>query len=328
MSRLNRILQQLVCFALLMNSFSSCKNNSSKANHDVPKVGFLDLLEDATLAQAKKGFFVALNDSGFSPTQGTLEITYRNAQNDLPTLLQACDYILSENPDLIAANPSLAMVTAIQRTKTVPVFMMVAPRPDLAHVTDEKGNAPANLFGVYETLDYLDTSIMLVKSLFPNAKTIGTIYNQSEPQSTDALNEIEKRCQLLGLKLEKLPVNTSNEAQLVVAALLAKKIDVFFALPDNTVFSAMEVIVKSCDDAKVPVITSEEGLVKRGAVAAYGADMYQWGYQSGAQAAVYLKRGTTEGLSPEPVMVRRKVYNQAKAALYHLTPDSSFVKVF
>ena len=129
-----------------------------------------------------------------------------------------------------------------------------------------------------------------------------------------ALNEIEKRCQLLGLKLEKLPVNTSNEAQLVVAALLAKKIDVFFALPDNTVFSAMEVIVKSCDDAKVPVITSEEGLVKRGAVAAYGADMYQWGYQSGAQAAVYLKRGTTEGLSPEPVMVRRKVYNQAKAA--------------
>ena len=66
MSSLNRILQQLVCFALLINSFSSCKNNSSRANHALPKVGFLDLLEDATLAQAKKGFFDGLNESAFA----------------------------------------------------------------------------------------------------------------------------------------------------------------------------------------------------------------------------------------------------------------------
>jgi putative ABC transport system substrate-binding protein len=85
-------------------------------------------------------------------------------------------------------------------------------------------------------------------------------------------------------------VNNSNEAQMVVQALLQKKIDAFFALPDNTVFSSMEVIVKSCDDAHVPVFTSEEGLVKRGAVAAFGADMYQWGYQSGAQAATFFEK--------------------------------------
>ena len=65
---------------------------------------------------------------------------------------------------------------------------------------------------------------------------------------------------------------------------LKKHIDAFFANPDNTVFGSFETIRKACDDANVPVFTSEAGLVSRGAIAAYGADIYQWGYQAGEQA--------------------------------------------
>jgi hypothetical protein len=53
---------------------------------------------------------------------------------------------------------------------------------------------------------------------------------------------------MLGMTLEKMPVSNSGETQLVVAALLNKKIDAFFALPDNIIFASMEVVVKSCDD--------------------------------------------------------------------------------
>ncbi len=314
--------------AFLILVFVSCNSSpEKKAEAKIPVVAFLDLLQDETLAQAKKGFFVALNDSGFKEADSTLHIIYRNAQGDQPTLLQACDYLISQKPDLIATNPTLSTITAVQRTKDIPVFMMVSPRPDLAKLTDAKGSAPQNLYGTYETLEYIDTSVMLIKSILPGAKKIGTIYNQSEPQSVDALNRIESECSKLGLTLEKLPVNNSNEAQLVVQALLRKKIDAFFALPDNTVFSSMEVIVKSCDDSKVPVFTSEEGLVKRGAVAAFGADMYQWGYQSGAQAATFLKNKSTQGLQPEMVRVRRRVCNEKKAKQYGLKFNETFVEV-
>jgi putative tryptophan/tyrosine transport system substrate-binding protein len=289
------------------------------------KIGFLDLLQDETLMEAKRGFFVALNDSGF--TNENIEIIYRNAQNDQSSLLLACDYMISQNVKLIATNPTLSTITAVQRTNQIPIFMMVSPRPDIAKLIGLNGNIPPNLFGTYETLDYIDTSVMLIKSILPDAKKVGTIFNQSEPQSVDALKEIEKQCAALGLELEKLPVNNSNETQIVVAALLEKKIDAFFALPDNTVFSAMEVIVKKCDERSVPVFTSEEGLVKRGAVAAFGADMYQWGYQSGAQATQYLKTQSTKGLKPEIVKIRKRVYNKEKTQKYHLTFDSSFVAV-
>jgi putative ABC transport system substrate-binding protein len=278
----------------------------------VPVVGFLDLLEDATLAEAKKGFFVALKDSGFSATDGTLEVIYRNAQNDQPTLLQACDYLLSQHPDLIATNPTLSTITAVQKTKDLPIFMMVSPRPDIAGLANPDGGWPKNLYGVYETLEYIDTSVLLIKEFLPAAKRIATTYNQSEPQSMEALERIESVCKSQGWELVKRPVNNSNETQLVVAALLNEKPDAFFALPDNTVFSSMEVIVRACDEAKVPVFTSEEGLVKRGAVAAYGANMYQWGYQSGAMAARMLKQGNLDGLKPEALKVRKRVVNEEK----------------
>ena len=319
-----------ITFRLLLIIFSvfffSC-SNTVKNKNKIPIVGFLDLLQDETLEQAKKGFFAALKDNGFSETDNTLQVIYRNAQDDQPALLQACDYIISQNVDLIATNPTLATITAVQKTKDIPVFMMVSPRPDIAKLTDAKGKAPANLFGVYETLEYIDTSVMLIKTLLPDAKKIGTIFNQSEPQSVDALYRIEKQCAKLGLELEKLPVNNSNETQMVVGALLNKKIDAFFALPDNVVFSSMEVIVKSCDDAKVPVFTSEEGLVKRGAVAAFGADMYQWGYQSGLQAAQFLKTNSLTNLHPQIIKARRRVFNEAKVKMYEMKFDSTFVVV-
>lgn len=315
---------QTIALSLSILLILSC---SSPSRRSVPVVGFLDLLQDETLEQAKKGFFVALKDSGFDPLEKSLEVIYRNAQNDQPTLLQACDYLISQKVDLLATNPTLSTITAIQKTSQIPIFMMVSPRPDIAGLTDKEGHAPMNLFGTYETLDYIDTAVMLVKTVIPTVKRIGTIYNQAEPQSVDALKRIEKICAYLGIELLKQPVNNSNETQLVVASLLQNKVDAFFALPDNTVFSSMEVIVKSCDEAHVPVFTSEEGLVKRGAVAAFGADMFQWGYQSGAQAASALKKKSYLGMNPELVKVRRKVYNAEKAMKFALQFDSTFTAV-
>ena len=313
-----------ICGLLFLITLFGC---SSQQNKNVNVIGYLDLLEDETLAQARKGFFVALKENGFSDSEKNLKIIYRNAHGDQPTLLQACDYLISQNPVLIATNPTLPTIMTVQKTKTIPLFMMVAPRPDIAGLTDKSGNSPANLFGVYETLDYIDTSVMLIHSVLPSVKKIGTIYNQSEPQSVMALNKIKNECAILGIEIVSQPVNNSSETQLVVEALLNKNVDVFFALPDNVVFASFEVIAKSCRDKNIPIFTSEEGLVKRGALAAFGADMYQWGYQSGQQAAQFLKTKSLEVLKPEIVKVRRRVYNDEQAKRYHLNFDSTFVMV-
>ena len=313
-------------FLLLIFFFAACNAPKEKTSgKKIPVIGYLDFVQDPTLAKAKQGFLDALEKGGFSEKDSTMQFIYNNSQGDIPTLGQACDLLISKNVDLIATNTTLSTITAVQRTKTIPVCMMVAPRPDLAHLTDSLGNNPANLFGIYETLDYIDTAITIIKTLKPSAKKIGTVYNQSEPQSRDAYSKLESKCKELGLTLVSLPVNNSSETQLVTQSLLSKGIDVFFALPDNVIFASFETIAKSCSDKNVPIFTSEAGLVDRGAIASFGADFYLWGYQAGEQAVEFLKTNSLENIKPEIVKVRKRIYNPEVAKKFNIVPDSSFV---
>lgn len=311
----------LLVFALIFIGCGEAKKSG------VPVVGFVDAFEDATIAQAKKGFTDALKNAGFSEGDNTLKIIYRNAQGDIPTLTQIVNYFGSEKVDLMATSTTLSTITAVQRNKTIPIFMMVAPTPKLMKVENAAGKAPDNLLGVEEDLAYIDTSFSIIPKLVKpkNGKlVIGMIYNQSEPQSVDALERIKSLASKLNVIVEALPVNASADAQLVTQSLLSKNIDAFFANPDNTIFASFETILKNCDQKNVPIFTSEAGLVSRGAVAAFGADIYQWGYQAGEQAAQYLKTGKADGLKIEMVKVRKRVYNLEAAKKFNLSMPPGF----
>lgn len=317
------------CLAIVVFAFTlfSC---GSKKTAGVPVVGFVDYSEDATLSQARTGFTDALKKNGFSEADKTVKIEYRNAQGSMPTLTQIVNYFISEPVDLLATCTTLSTLTSVQKTKTIPIFEMVSPTPALMQVIDANGKAPANLFGTMEDLQYIDTSFNIISQLLkPKGKklVIGMIYNQAEPQSADAMEYIKELSDSAGITLLALPLNTSADAQLVTKSLLGKNIDAFFANPDNTVFASFETILKNCNAANVPIFTSEAGLVQRGAVAAFGPDIYQWGYQSGEQAAQFLKAGKTDGIKLEMVKLRKRVYNADAAKKYNLTMPANFEAV-
>jgi putative tryptophan/tyrosine transport system substrate-binding protein len=305
---------------------AGCRQNDST----IPVVGFADAFQDNTIEQAKTGFIDALQKNGFDEKKGTVKIIYRNAQGNIPTLTQIIKYFISQNVSLIATNPSLSTITAVQNTKDIPIFMMVAPTPALMKVNDANGNPPKNLFGVGETLDYIDTSFLLIPKIVKlksGKLTVGMIFNQSEPQSVESMQRIQKLAADNDINLISLPVNSSADVQLVTASLLSKNIDVFFANPDNIVFESFETIVQSCNQKNIPIFTSEAGLVERGALAAYGADIYQWGYQAGEAAAKYLKTKSTDSLHWEMVLVRKKVYNPAVVKKFGVTIPLNFQPV-
>lgn len=319
-------LSKFVPACLVLGLIISC----GPENENFPVVGFVDAFEDATIAQARAGFTQALADNGFSEKDKTVEIIYRNAQGDIPTLTQIVNYFVSENVDLMATCTTLSTITALQKTKRIPVFMMVSPIPERMKVIDASGKEPANLYGVAEELAYIDTSFSFItKMIKPKGDKliVGMIYNQSEPQSVDALERIKSMAAKLNVQIEALPLNNSGDAQLVTQSLLSRDIDAFFANPDNSVFASFETILKNCNQKNVPIFTSEAGLVKRGAVVAFGADIYKWGYQAGEQAAKFLKSGRTPDLKWEMVKTRTRIYNADVAKKYGITIPKGFVSL-
>src|SRR5208337_3370333 len=157
------------------------------------------------------------------------------AQGDQPTLIQACQDLISRRPTLIATCPTLSTIVAAQRTKDIPILMMVSPRPDIVGLASAGGAFQSNLLGAYETLDYLKEGPAIIRQVVPQARTVGLVYNPAEPQSVAA------------------------------QVLVSKGVQAFFAMPDNTVFASFEALKKVCDQARLPVFTSESGLVARGA---------------------------------------------------------------
>ncbi len=318
----------ILATVLLGVLFFSCQSPQEKGG--VPVVGFVEAFEDATIAQAYQGFADALSDSGYSEETGTLRIIRRNAQGDAATLNQIISYFTSQQVNLIGTSTTLATIAAVQRSKDIPVFQTVTAMPDILGLLDTDGRAPKNLFGTGENLHYIDTSFAIITEMVkPKGETlkVGMIYNQSEPQSVEAYQRLDTLAEAMNAELVALPLNSSAEAQLVVRSLLTNEIDAFFANPDNTVFAAFETLLKNCNDKGVPVFTSESGLVARGAVAAFGADIYQWGYQSGAQAASYLKTDSTDGLEVEMLHVRKRVYNPAAAERFGFSFPETYERV-
>ena len=291
---------------LLILLLIGCGTSSKEG---VYTIGFLDAIEDSTLGLARDGFQDALEERGYSKENNNLEILFRNAQGDMNTLVQSLQFFTTRRVDLIAANSTLSTISAVQRSGDIPVCMMVAPEPHMAGLTDSEGNNPENIFGVYETLNYIDTSVQMILDWLPDVKTIGLVYNQAETQSLNALERIKQTANELGLEVHALPVANSSETQLVTQSLIERGIDVFFAMPDNIIFSSFEVVLRLCNRSGIPVFSSEAGLVARGAVAAFGADFYSWGHQAGLLAADYFDSEKNELPPIQEVVVRNKIYN-------------------
>ena len=328
MKRILNILRRLngKVAAVLLGAYmlTGCSGGSKLG---APVVGFLDFVQDDTLARARQGFIETLDEHGFSEKKGTIEFVYRCAQGDQPTLILACKDLISRHPKLIATCPTLSTIVAANQTQDVPILMMVSPRPDIVGLTSAEGGFQSNLLGAYETLDYLKQAPMIIRQVTPAVRRVGLVYNPAEPQSVLALKVIRKAFAEQGLSLDVAPVNSSTDAVMAVQAQVSKGVQAFFAMPDNTVFASFEGLRKVCDEARLPIFTSESGLVARGALAAYGADFYAWGRQVGAQAVRILEKGDASGVHLELVKVRKRVFNPQAAALLGIQMPDGFEPV-
>ena len=311
-----RLVYQFIIAGMACMALYSCQS----AKNTGFTLGFVDAFEDETIKQAKRGFFIALRDSGYV-ADSNITILDRNAQGDVPQLSQIIDFFVSKPVDLIVSNTTLSTITAVQKSNQIPVCMMVAPSPELAGLRKLDGSDPANLFGVYETLEYIDTAFQLIREVLPTVKRVGVLINPSEPQSADALKRIETNAKSLSMELISKPVNNSAEVRQAAGALVNENIEVFFALPDNVIFSAFETIADVCNESKIPIFTSESGLVTRGAAFGFGADLYTWGYEAGVEAVKFIK--THELPKPKKLTKRKKLFNPAVIKRFPIEFDRS-----
>ena len=131
-------------------------------------------------------------------------------------------------------------------------------------------------------------TVELVKSLTPNAKTIGILYASSEDNSKSQVESFKKHAEKDGLNVVEYAVPSTNEINTTMSVMTGK-VDAIWTPQDNTIASAFSTVISSANQAKIPVYTTVDTMVKEGGLASVAQSQYELGKATARSAVKVLK---------------------------------------
>ncbi len=262
------------------------------------KIGVIESVSRPDLDADAKGFEKALAEAGFK--EG-VQITYirKDAQGKAAGAQAIAQRFIDEKVDLIHSIAILTSQVAVKRIKDIPIVFSSVSDPVRAGLVT-KGSLPGKKTGTNVTgvTDRWPVHLQFEMStkFIPRAKKWGTIYNRRDVNSIAHIKELRESARRLGVELIEARVSIRGEA-MQAAQSLSKKVQAIHLTHDHTAASALGVIVKVCNEKKVPLFTGDIYSVPRGAIAAYGLDYYLIGHSAGKKA-VQILRGEKPGDIP------------------------------
>jgi len=287
MKKLISSLCLLTAAALLL---SGCNEKDKKT-----KIGVIQLIEHPALDKSYKGFVDGLAEAGYKDGEN-ITIDYQNAQGEQANCVTIANKFVNDRDDLIFAIATPAAQAVANLTKEIPILITAVTDPATAKLVKSNKMPETNVSGTSD-LTPVAAQIRLLKRLVPESKTVGLLYCSSEANSIFQINLAKEACAESGLSFIEGSVSNSNEIQQVCQSLVGK-VDAFYVPTDNMLAAGMANVAMVANEAKIPVICGEDGMVASGGLATYGINYYELGKLTAMQAVKVLRDGAKPAEMP------------------------------
>lgn len=302
--------------ALMLLTAVSCgapagSSDTGAPENDVLNVGIIKWLTHGALDSAEEGFVKALSDNGYIDGE-TIAIDYQNANNDPSIAATIADRFVNNKSDLILAIATPAVQSVQSKTDSIPIVGTAVTdfvEAGLAAANEAPGG---NITGASDLTPVAEQFDMLIKVL-PDVKTVGILFNSSEPNSQIQVDTATAIADERGLAIVTRSFSSVNDIPQTVDS-LAKEVDAFWLPTDNTLASAIAVVAEKAAEQKIPLVCSEENQVIGGGTFTIGIDYYQLGYQAGEMAVRILKDGAAPADMPIEYLQEMSVCINTEAA--------------
>ena len=264
-----------------------CGGDKKEAPKKAEKVnvGIVQLVEHAALDAANKGFVEGLASKGYKEGQN-IAYDRQNAQADQSNLQNIAHRFVNNKVNLICAIATPAAQTVANVTSDIPIVATAVTDYKTAKLVKDNAKPGTNVTGTTD-MNPVEQQLDLLLKLVPNAKSVGTIYCSSEVNSQLQVDILKKAAAAKGVTIKEATVSNVNDIQQAARSLLGK-VQAVYVPTDNVLASAMPTLISVTEEAKLPVICGEGGMVKAGGVATLGVDYYKLGFQAGEMAASIL----------------------------------------
>lgn len=293
----------------------------------VYRVGYTQIVDHPALNATRRGFLDGLKAAGF--VEGTnLVFEYQNAQGDVGNARNIADKFLADKVDLIApcTTPSAQAAVRAARGTSVPVVFGCVTNPvDAGLVAALDKPSGTNVTGSYG-FPPIARMFDVIRQVAPNARRIGMIYNAGETNSSTFERLSKAEAEKRGLIWIEIAISGSAEVK-TAAELLIGRVDALLMGQDNTVASAFDAVVKTARDNELPLFSFDATSVEHGAIASFGQNQYQTGFDWANELAVPVLQGRNPGtLVPVPYHAYDLQVNTAAAAAVGLTFPPDLIK--
>jgi putative ABC transport system substrate-binding protein len=253
-------------------------------------VGMMTMVSHPSLDKIQQGVKDRLKEAGYVESEN-LVLIEGNAEGDMATLSTIAQQFVDEGVDLIVATTTPAAQAAYNATKDAggpPIIYNGVSNPYISGLANAPDDHPAWMVG-NQLLDPVEESMALIKELVPDVQSIGLVHNPAEANSVYLLGVAQDTADAMGLTLEVGSISNSSEIQTAAEAMVARGIDAFLAVNDNTLTSGFEALVQVANDNDIPIVGTSASMPPLGAVASYGVNPYQEGLDSGDMVVGFLK---------------------------------------
>ena len=283
-----RLIWTLVFLAIL--TLGSIGTDLFKKEHQdankVVKVGILQFVTHDALDQIEKGIEDGLKEAGYKGDK--VKITLLNAEGDQSKIQTMSKQLVNDKNDVVIGIATPAAQGLAAATKNIPVIMGAISDPVGAKLVKDLKHPEGNVTGTSNQVPIKQT-VELVKSLTPNAKTIGILYASSEDNSKSQVESFKKFAEKDGLNVVEYAVPSTNEINTTMSVMTGK-VDAIWTPQDNTIASAFSTVISSANQAKIPVYTTVDTMVKEGGLASVAQSQYEL-RKATARSAVKVLKG-------------------------------------
>lgn len=250
-------------------------------NAKMVKLGVIQYMPHAALDASYQGFLDALAAAGYEDGKN-IAIDFQNASGEQPNCLSIADNFINDHKDIILAIATPAAQAVAMKTTDIPILVTAVTDPADSGLVESNEKPNRNVSGTSD-LTPIAEQMDLLKRLLPDAKKIALLYASNEANSIFQADIARAAAEKLGLETIDATVSNSNEIQQVVTS-VADQVDAIYTPTDNMIALAMPTVVLVTNEAKIPVICGEEGMVNAGGLITYGINYYDLGYKTGEQA--------------------------------------------
>lgn len=305
MKNFKRILA-IVTIALMLLTLCACGETK-------PTIGIIQFGSHGSLNNCYEGIMQGLEEAGITEENYTIE--YVNSNFDASVSQTQANNLVNKQADVIIAiaTPS-AVAAATAADGDVPVV----------HCAITDASVMENYENVTGSSDIPNFEKQLeVVTAFMNKTDlkIGVLYSTEEsssPIQVSSLKEAAKK--YTGMEILDSAVADINTIDTKVNDLLAKEVDCFVNLLDNTVVGKLETnILPLTNDAGVPVFGSEIEQVKVGCAASASIEYINVGKAAGEAAAKILSGTAADDIPVATITEPDNYYNSKVCADLGLT---------